>query len=81
MVASFIPTSGEDSNDDERYRALATLVRCPPDMSGKRIEPATWESRGETWVASVGETLHGTRKRLIKHKVRSTKYFDASGSE
>lgn len=56
----FIPGVEDDAAED-RYAECAKLCRVAVPAMGERIESITFVHHGETWTATVGETLKGEK--------------------
>lgn len=55
----FVPQVASDKQE-QAYEELARACGCSPAAVGNRICSITFRSNGETWTATVGETLRGT---------------------
>lgn len=47
--------------DEDAYVELAKRAGCPVPPADQRIYSISFQSRGETWTATVGQKLQGTR--------------------
>ena len=64
----FVPFTNSASDAENAYAQLATLCRSTPPNHGERICSITYKHNGETWVATVGEKLSGTKLHVSKSK-------------
>jgi hypothetical protein len=61
----------EDDAAEERYAECAMLCGVAVPAVGERIESITFVHHGETWTATVGETLKGERVQTRQRNRRS----------
>lgn len=60
MPAFFSPKAEPDIFE-AAYSEMANLCHCAVPALGERVYSITFSSKGETWTATVGEELRGTR--------------------
>ena len=66
----FVPNA-RPGMDEEAYTNLAGLAGASAAAPGRRIYSVTFEHNLETWIATVGQQLRGTRWKT--HRVRGEK--------
>lgn len=74
--AFFVPTSAIDTPIDEEalYTGLAARCGLRPLSPDQRIYSVRYVHDGEEWTATVGETLHGIRRRTRGRGRQKTEY-------
>jgi len=60
MPSFFVPHIDPEKHE-EIYAELAQIAQRAVPLAGSRIYSITFRHNGETWTATVGETLKGTR--------------------
>jgi hypothetical protein len=75
MPAFFIPEV-EPEKYEEVYQDLANACGWVAPPVGDRVYSITFSSKGETWTATVGEKLKGT-KVITKGRGRTRREFTA----
>ena len=61
----FVPASAPDTTEAD-YEALAKVAqRAVPELA-ERIYSINYRHDGEDWVATVGQTLHGSKTRMVR---------------
>lgn len=69
MSTFFVPDAVfPDLDDESRYEQLARFAKRPPAEPERRVEHIEWQSRGESWTAIVGRTMHGKKTRTAIRK-------------
>lgn len=69
MATFFVPDVIFPDRDDEgRYDQLARFAGRSPAAPDRRVEQIEWRHDDESWTATVGQTLHGTRIRKATRK-------------
>ena len=63
--AFFVPAATLD-NQESVYADFAKWCKCPVPKQGERIYSITFVHDSEEWIATVGEHLHGTRRRTSR---------------
>lgn len=78
MTAFFVPPEGfkPDTTDEQRYEVVAQLAERAPRPHGQRVESITFRSDGETWTATVGEELRGTRTTMVRRGGRQVEHTE-----
>lgn len=61
----FVPASTSD-NREAVYANFAEWCKCPVPKQEERIYSITFIHNGEEWKATVGERLHGVRRRTSR---------------
>lgn len=69
MGTFFVPDAiPPDLDDKGRYEELARFAGRRPAAPERRIEQIEWWHDGESWTATVGQTMHGTKIRKATRK-------------
>ena len=66
----FVPAATQD-NEEAVYAELARSCRCAVPPLGRRIYSITYRHDGDEWTATVGDRLHGVRRRSRRSRGRS----------
>src|SRR5690606_20188448 len=75
MAQFFVPQPPDwpAGTPEELYAQFAKFANSPPLPPDRRIESITFMHDGEEWTATVGEKLHGRRRRAPRRgQSRST---------
>jgi hypothetical protein len=65
----FVPDS-KPGNDEEAYEELAAMCNRGVPARDARIYSITYAHDGTEWTATVGEQLHGIRRRTVRSRGR-----------
>ncbi len=64
----FLPFTNSVSDAENAYTQLAKLCGSTPPPIGERVYSISFKHNGETWHATVGERLGGTKVDVRKSK-------------
>ena len=64
----FVPFTQSPDDAEKAYAQLAQICHSATPPDDKRIYAITFKHNGETWNASVGEKLSGTKMHISKTK-------------
>lgn len=61
MTRFFFPRADDDEQAERLYEALADFAGAEPAPAAQRVHSIAFSHDGASWVAQVGEELHGRR--------------------
>jgi hypothetical protein len=65
----FVPAATPETQERD-FAWLAAYARQPVPQLNERIYSITYVHDGEEWIATVGESLRGTKRRVTRSKGR-----------
>ena len=68
MPPAFFVPAATPEDQESVYADFAKLCHCPAPNLEYRVYSITFSNDGETWTATVGESLRGTKVRLMRRR-------------